>query len=362
MLAAMDLAAASVGPWLFLGVVLGVLLTGAAVIALAAVRRSSRSRAAPAGDADERTAPEQVGVTGWIDDDLPGFLDHPPGIPPDDATPGGSPTTGEVPGEVPLGPPEPSVPTARRAIGRHAAAGASTTPEPSRLLLVLTVTALLLIGAAAALAALADRGEARRTAAVPPSTAPTVDEPTWDVPDLTAPPAQPEPGDPGAGRLATASVPLGADGVFARLSFEGLVLERRAVGITAAYPSVSVTAAEVPGGPALAHVRLPVWNCLTDSAPDDPVAAGCRRLPTEYAELPSPALSVTEDGEGLRISGRFPTYVRPSGSGPEWTGRVYPLAVHVDPDGDHVTGSVHLGTERTESVDDPRLSELRRGR
>ena len=62
------------------------------------------------------------------------------------------------------------------------------------------------------------------------------------------------------------------------------------------------------------------------------------------------------EGEGLRISGRFATYLRPSGSAPEWTGRVYPLAVHVQPDGEAATGSLHLGTERADSVDDPRLS------
>ncbi len=222
---------------------------------------------------------------------------------------------------------------------------------------MLATVALLLIGVASALAVFSGRDPstpaAERSVPAPP---------TWDVPDLTAPPEQPEPGDPGAGRLMTTSVPIGDDGVFARLAFEGLVLERRAVGITAAYPSVSVTAAEVPGGPALAHVRLPVWNCLTDTAPVDPVAAGCRRLPTEYAELPTPALTVTEQGDGLRISGRFPTYVRPAGSPPAWTGRVYPLTVHIAADGGDATGALHLGTQRADAVDDPLLTDFRGGR
>jgi hypothetical protein len=185
--------------------------------------------------------------------------------------------------------------------------------------------------------------------------------PTWDLPDLTALPEQPEPGDPGAGRLAAASVPIGDRGALARLTFEGLVLEHRAVGVTAAYPSVSVTAADVTGGPALAHVRLPVWNCLTDTAPEDPVAAGCRRLPPEYADLPTPALTISGSGDGLRISGRFATYVRPAGSAPAWTGRVYPFTVHVQPDGDEATGTLHLGIQRAGTVDDPLLSDFRRG-
>jgi hypothetical protein len=234
----------------------------------------------------------------------------------------------------------------------------SATPGSGRLLPVLAGTAVLLVGVAALIAAVAapepavESSSADGTAPPPPS---------WEAPDLTAVPEDPEPGDPGAGQLAAASVPIGDDGALARLTFEGLVLERRAVGATVAYPSISVTATEVPGGQALAHVRLVLWNCLTDTAPDDPVAAGCRRLPPEYAELPTPALTVTEDDDGLRIAGRFPTYVRPAGSPPEWTGRVYPFVVHVGPDGDDAAGTLHLGTVRAGSVDDPLLSDFRRG-
>jgi hypothetical protein len=218
---------------------------------------------------------------------------------------------------------------------------------------------VLLVGVAAVIAAVATpepAGESSRAGG------PADPQLTWEAPDLTAVPEDPQPGDPGAGRFAAASVPIGDDGALARLAFEGLVLERRAVGATIAYPSVSVTATEVPGSPALAHVRLPLWNCLTDTAPDDPVAAGCRRLPPEYAELPTPALTVTEDDDGLRIAGRFPTYVRPGGTPPEWTGRVYPFVVHVGPDGDHAAGTLHLGTVRARSIDDPLLSDFRRGR
>ena len=118
----------------------------------------------------------------------------------------------------------------------------------------------------------------------------------------------------------------------ARLAFGGLVVERQAVGTTVAYPMVSVTAAG-DGGTALAHVRLPSWNCLAAEAPEDPEAAGCVRSRTEYADLPSPALTVTRDGEDLRLTGRFPTYTRPIGTAPAYTGRVYALTVTVSPAG-----------------------------
>jgi hypothetical protein len=359
MLAPMELAAASAGPWLLLGVVVGVLLAGMVALAAVALRRPSRATATP----DEGAVPEAEPAPGegWTEDDLPGFLDHPPGV----ATEADTAAAGEAVlapaqrsagGDVPLRAPSAAESPVRRAVPAHAAAGA---PQTGRYLLVLTALAVVLIGIAAAIAAVTDPGGSTapaRSAAEMPA------PPTWDLPDLAALPERPEPGDPDAGRLATSSVPIGSQGALARLAFEGLILERRAVGVTAAYPSISVTAADLPGGPALAHVQLPVWNCLTDSAPADPDAAGCRRLPTEYAELATPALEVTPDGEGLRVSGRFATYVRPAGSDPEWTGRAYRLAVHIAPDDDSASGTLHLGTERTDSVDDPLLSEFRRGR
>jgi hypothetical protein len=156
-------------------------------------------------------------------------------------------------------------------------------------------------------------------------------------------------------------VPVGPDGALAELAFDGIVLERRAVGVTAAYPTLALAAAEVPGGPAVAHVELPTFNCLADEAPADPVAAGCLRTPVEHADLPSPALTVTRVGEGLRISGRFPTYLRPQGSAPDWTGRVYPLTITVTPgptDGG-AEGVLRIGAEEAGLRDEPGLTVLR---
>ena len=86
-------------------------------------------------------------------------------------------------------------------------------------------------------------------------------------------------------RRSTASRP--------RLTFGGIVLERRAVGVTATYPQVTVTS---DGEEAVAHVELPTFNCLTDQAPADPVAAGCVASLTESADLATPELTVTRDG------------------------------------------------------------------
>jgi hypothetical protein len=118
-------------------------------------------------------------------------------------------------------------------------------------------------------------------------------------------------------------------------------------------------------GTALAHLRLPTWNCLGTTAPAEPRAAGCTPAGTEYADLPSPALGVTRDGDALRLTGRFPTYARPSGTPPAYTGRVYDLTVTVAPDGPAVDGeapaggALFLGTERAEALPDPLLSRIR---
>lgn len=345
----MDLVATSAAPWLVLGTVVGLLLAGLLALAVVALRPGPRPD--PEGISGP-TAPESSPEDGWSVDDLPGFLDHPPGTHPESPAPasaaevrlGSGPALLDAP-DRPLRPARPASPSAP---------GDDRTAN--RLLGVLALGAVLLLGAAAAVAAATagSRGAASTTA---PAPSPERTAPSWTAPDVSGVPAQPLPGDPGAGRLAASSVPVGPDGAVARATFEGLVLERRAVGVTAAYPAVSVTASEVPGGPALAHVRLPVWNCLRDAAPPDPVAAGCRRLPTQHAELGTPALRVSSDGDGLRIDGRFPTYLRPAGSPPEWTGQVYPLTVTWTPGG----STIHLGAERAGAIEDPRLTELRFG-
>ncbi|SNS01678.1 hypothetical protein SAMN06893096_101373 [Geodermatophilus pulveris] len=331
----MDPSVPAAVPWL----VLVLALLGSAGLAAAALgggRRPSPGSGAPGEPRPVRPVPR------WRDDDLPGFLESPPGTPPAPEAPPAAAEDGARVVEVPDGSP--------RAVAGMAA------------------VALLLVAALAGLSA-ATRGDGGAVAAGPaPGTAtpapagrPT---PPAPPPDLPAVPADPLPGEGGAGVLADRSVPLGEDGVVARLAFGGVVVERQAVGTTVAYPSVSVTAAG-DGATALGHLLLPTWNCLAAEPPVDPAAAGCVRSRTEYADLPSPALAVTREGRDLRLAGRFPSYTRPIATPPAYTGRVYDLAVTVSPAGPvrdgwaPAAGTLFLGTDRAASVDAPGLNAVR---
>jgi hypothetical protein len=258
----------------------------------------------------------------------------------------------------------------RPAPGAAAPASGATAPDGAarpageqalRTLTALVLAALVLVAAAATVAWAAERQPGGRPAAsAGASSTPTSVTPTTVTRSSAAPlpaaapvPASPAPGQAGAGALAFLSVPLGRDGLAARLTFGGVVLEPRAVGLTVAYPSVSVT---TDGhGTALAHVQLETFNCLTDTPPPDPAAAGCVRSVPEYADLPSPALTVTGDDDGLRLSGRFPTYTRPNGTPPLYTGRVYELEITLrlgrasSPGRPAASGELVLGEERAAS-------------
>jgi hypothetical protein len=315
-LAGMDVAAASTAPptapWLLVGGVLAiVLLALVGLVAVLVLRRPAPRAPAPLPDEPPPAA-----------DDLPGFLEHPPGSPGAPAAAGaGWPALTAAAAPPSPAPPPPGPERRRRPTAVALAAMALTT--------------LLLVGAAAALAVAA---ESPRTG--------TDGSPA-------APDATPAPG-PVAGALATASPTPGRNGLETRLTFGGIVLERRAVGVTVAYPQVTVAS---DGEEAVAHVVLPTFNCLTDRAPADPVAAGCVASLTEFADLAAPGLTVTRDGDRSLISGRFPTYVRPNGTPPAWTGRGYELTVSVaprsgDPDEGRVpaVGVLELGGDRTRST------------
>ena len=286
MLTAMEITGTA-GPWLALGVVLGLLLPALAALVAVALRRRRAPDPAP---------PPEPEV-----DDLPGFLESPPGSVPavDDPSPAwpalSAPPAAPLPEPAPAGDGGPRLP-----------------------LLATAVAALLLLGVAAVVAIAAD-----------------------DRPGA----ASPEP-------TRTAA----AGDVSAQLTFQGIVLERRAVGVTVAYPRVRVT---VRDGRAAAELELPTFNCLRDSAPRDPAAAGCTRTVPEYAELAAPGLELVRDGDGFRISGAFPTFVRPNGSAPVPTGRVYEVAVDVAPEDGRLdegrepaTGRFELGGEQVGTSDE----------
>ena len=126
------------------------------------------------------------------------------------------------------------------------------------------------------------------------------------------------------------------------------MLEPRAVGVTAAYPEVRLTTG---AGAARLELRLPTYNCLAAGAPADPVAAGCTATPVEHAVVEGDDLRVTRDGEGWVVHGTAATVLRPGGSPPEATGRVYPLELTVVPEGPPAAdgtraarGELRLGT------------------
>jgi hypothetical protein len=307
MLARMDILGAvapgtATVPWLVLGVVGVGLVALAGLVAVLVLRRER-----PGPPAAERAAAS----ADFGEDDLPGFLESPPGS--------GAGTTPA--GWAPLAPPP------------APAAAHSPAPRGRRdtvvVLAAMAVAALLLVGAAAAVAATS------------------------------------EPGGRRVHRPAEASSPRAPQGAAARLTFGGVVLEPRAVGVTATYPVVEVS---TDGERAGARVEFPTFNCLSADAPADPVAAGCTRTVTEYADLTSPDLVVDGDGNGLRVSGRFATEVRPNGGAPVPTGRVYELRIVVIPAGEPsgsgwrpAEGVLELGPGRAETVDEPGVSELRSG-
>jgi hypothetical protein len=300
-----------------LGVLLGLL--GVALAVLAAYLLARRARpvrpAAP--------SPSGPGAA----DDLPGFLESPPGT----AAASSAPRTGWAA----LAPPPPARPTDVRPRGRD-----------SRLALgAMAAVGVLLIALAIALVTGRDDSRQHRH----------VGGPAHDRPAASA--ARPS-GAADAGALAGESVPLGSDGVAARLTFGGVVLERHAVGVTATYPELEITS---DGERSLAHLELPTFHCLTDQAPEEPAAAGCRRSVTEYADLDSPGLDLTASGDRLMFSGDFPTYLRPTGGPPEWTGRVYRIEVSAVSAAGAVEGTLDLGAERAETTPDPRVNVLRRG-
>ncbi|MGY2076824.1 hypothetical protein [Blastococcus sp. SYSU DS0828] len=278
--------AAATTAWLVTGVVLGVLAV-AVLVAATAVVRARRSRAAG--------APDPV-------DDLADFHEHPPGTRPEPPSPAGWAT---------LAPPSvaPALPGEDHGRGRA-------------VLAALCVVALAVVGTAAAVAA-------GRLAASGSAGGPGTDDR----------------GTPGPAPTSDAGAP---DALVADLVAGGLVLEPRAVGVTAAYPEARLTTS---AGTARLELRLPTYNCLAAEAPADPVAAGCTATPVEHAVVEGEDLVVSRDGERWTVRGRAPTVLRPGGSAPEPTGRVYPLELTLVPQGAPAadsaraaTGELRLGT------------------
>jgi len=313
-------------------------------------RRWRRSRTAPPAAAAPATPAVPVGREV---DDLPGFFTAPPGSPralpaapvepaPAPATAAGTtdgaatPGTTDAPGTTDE-PPTTDGPRATDADG-GTAGGAGRRPGARRGL-VAGGAVVAVVAAATAAALLTGRGTGDDG---PPPAATTTGATTPGSP--SAPPAPSASAAPltaaAPGDLAATDLPPGTDGFAAAVSFGGVVLEPRAVGVTVAYPALRVSS---DGDRTLAHVELAVWNCLADTPPADPAVADCRRGLTEYADLPTPDLQAVRSGGGVQLSGSFPTYTRPNGSPPVATGRSYALEVRLQDRRGSVSGTLQLG-------------------
>ncbi|WP_369139980.1 hypothetical protein [Modestobacter versicolor] len=336
------------------------LLAAAAGLATTALTGSGRPGPRPSHPVPP-APPDPVPEPAEPHDDLPGFLDSPPG-----STPAATPPRETVQASTGTGATEASP------------APAEAGPSPALLTrhgaVTATLAAVVLLVAAAAVVAVPAGGSAdaaqpavraapsvaRATSTAPGSTAPGSTAPGSTAPGSPEPDAE-APADAGAGALAFESVPLGRDGAAATVSFEGVVLEERAVGLTVTYPSLSIT---TDGRRSLAHLRLPTYNCLSAEPPADPVASGCARSLTEYADLPSPELRVTRDGDRIELDGAFPTYTRPNGSPPTPTGRAYRLTASVTADGPAqdgrapATGVVRIGLDSAPTTGDRAANQL----
>jgi hypothetical protein len=349
MLGAMDSSAAATGPLVVLGVaVLGLLVL--AVVAVVVLRRG------PAVPPPAASGPDEPTRTALHRDDLADFHARPPGFPgARDPAPAGEP--------VPL---FASSPVATEpGVGTGFGTTSATKPDGglrvAPFLLALAALALLLVAGAAAAALPSARGAESNgsPASSSPAPGPATADPT--IPALTGLPAD----SAHAGELAYTTLPMGRSDTSARLEFAGLVLERQAVGVTVTYPGSSLSTS---GNRALVHLRLPTWNCLTADAPSDPAEAGCVPSVTEYGDLPTPALRMARDGNRLVLEGRIPTYTRPNGSAPVYTGRVYDLALTVSP-GRRLAANravaeavLTLGSESSRTDGNPSVDVLERGR
>ncbi|WP_299952257.1 hypothetical protein [uncultured Modestobacter sp.] len=352
------------------------LLALAAGLATAALAAGSGRR--PGRGPDPAAAglpPASPGVgaepTAEVVDDLPGFLENPPGSVP--ALPAAAPGPPEAPEPAATGTGSTSS-SAPLSAGTPPAGRARGATLGAALLLVLAAVTVAITGGGPAGA----RGDERDSRQSPgpdgvagptgPATgaAATLRAPTEPaVPGLAA--TEPTAAAPAqasgtaAAALALTSVPLGEDGVAASISAQGLLLEQRAVGLTVTYPSLSVS---TDGDRSLAHVRLPTFNCLTAEPPADPVAAGCARSLTEYADLGGPQLQLTRDGDRIELVGLFPTYTRPNGSAAVYTGRAYQLAATIAPAGPRRDGSapaagvVRIGLDSAPTTADGGVNRL----
>lgn len=350
-MSAASVSATALGGWVAVALVLGLLAGVILGRALPGSARSPHTRDRASGPAPTTDRPAGAALSADTAgpgarrvlevDDLPAFLEHPPGSPPP-----GRPAAGAA------APAAPTPPSPAPAGGATAAGSAPTTTgsgRPAGEAVSARRTVLAMVAAAAVLVAVAV------LIALVSGGGPTRDTPVRSAPAGSGPAEVP------AGALASRSVPLGEEGMTARATFGSVLLEEWAVGVTVTRPALSVS---TDGERALAHLRLPTFNCLARRPPGDPASAGCARGATELADLTGPALRVTRDGDRLQLTGRFPTYTRVPGRPATYTGRSYRLSATLAADGPirdgraRATGVLRLGPASARTTGVPGLDVL----
>jgi len=368
--AALAVVAVVVGaPWLW--AVVGACAVAGAAAAAGSARAAGRTSTSPATHhtaadaADAAVAPAAGPVVREVDD-LPTFFASPPGSPtalpaaPGAAAPAAPPATAGAapaphpaphPAPDPVLDPTPDPATDRTSDAAPGGSGRSRRRSGGLAAVVVLVVALVVVAVVVGVAGSTGTRDASPAGTSSTGRAGTPGGSTATGAAATAASSPPAPlTAAAAGDLADLDLPTGDDGFTASLTFPGVVLEPRAVGVTVAYPVLTV---DSDGASTVAHLDLPVWNCLAGSPPADPVAAQCTRSLEEHADLGSPDLVVERGDGGADLSGAFATYTRPNGSAPSYTGRSYPVTATITAQagrGTGVAGSLTLGGTRVEAT------------
>ena len=358
-------ASPAAGAWVLAALAAALLIGGGAA---AWAGRGPAAEPAPAATAP--TSPPAASAAPVREvDDLQAFFEAPPGTT-DAVEPADGPGEAPAPVTTPA-PATASAPASASASDHRPSQDAPAAADEAhrttvRRIAVGATAALLVVVVGAAVAAALTRDETPRGG----DGAGRVDRdgsasPT-DTPTTTAPSTPTSAPAPitaaAAGDLAGVVVSPGRDGLEADLVFEGIVLEPRAVGSTVTLCGFALSTVCRSG---FYLLELPTWNCLSATAPADPAAAGCTPGPTEYADLGTPTLRVDVAGGDFELTGDFPTYTRPNGSPPAYTGRTYAVTVTGGPAGEargeeaRATGELGLGGATTGTRTDTDVNLVR---
>jgi hypothetical protein len=140
-------------------------------------------------------------------------------------------------------------------------------------------------------------------------------------------------GTPGT---AAAAMPAATGtGYRLRLWFKGAPAGWSGNRLLVVYPAIDLSS---DGTTTIAHAKFPLFWCAGRAGANSPNYRGCAGRRVEYADLGTPALTVSTGTDGARIlTGSFVTYRYGTGVDRDparkrtWTGRTWPVRLVVDP-------------------------------